>query len=122
MRVDPDLRVPGRPGVFAIGDVAATDPLRTSARNSGHRVLAHNVRAHLDGKPLRAYRPPGRRWGSVLGPLRDGLLVFAPSGHAFRFPAWSHDHLLRGVIVRWGIYPRDQTVVGRARPVSRRAA
>ena len=27
-----------------------------------------------------------------------------PSGHAFRFPAWSHDHLLRGVIVRWGIY------------------
>ena len=104
VRVEPDLRVPDRPGVFAIGDVAATDPLRTTARNSGHRLLARNVRAHLDGRTLRAYRPPGRRWGSVLGPLHDGLLVFAPSGRAFRFPAWTHDHLLRGVIVRWGIY------------------
>ena len=58
----------------------------------------------LAGRPLRAYRPPRRRWGSVLGPLRDGLLVFGPTGHAFRFPAWSHDLLLRGVVVRWGIY------------------
>ena len=104
VRVDPYLQVPGHPGVFALGDVAATDPLRTSARNSGHRLLAHNVRASLAGRPLRAYRPPRRRWGSVLGPLRDGLLVFGPTGRAFRFPAWTHDHLLRGVIVRWGIY------------------
>ena len=100
----PSCASPGTTGVFAIGDVAATDPLRTTARNSGHRLLAHNVRAHLDGKPLRAYRPPGRRWGSVLGPLDDGLLVFAPTGHRFRFPAWSHDHVLRGLVVRWGIY------------------
>ena len=35
VRVTPDLRVPGQQGLFAIGDVAATDPLRSSARNRG---------------------------------------------------------------------------------------
>ena len=86
--VDPDLGVPGRPGVFAVGDVAATDPLRSSARNRADRLLAANIRAHLAGRPLRAYRPPRRRWGSVLGPQPDGLQVFTPTGRAFRFPAW----------------------------------
>ena len=104
VRVTPDLRVPGHPGVYAIGDVAATDPLRTSARNRADRLLARNVRAELSGRPLRRFDPPRRRWGSVLGVQHDGLEVFAPSGYAFRFPAWSVDRLLRGLIVRQGIY------------------
>jgi len=104
VRVTPDLRVPGRPGVFAIGDVAATDPLRSSARNRADGLLAHNVRADFDGRPLRSYRPPTRRWGSVLGAQPDGLEVFAPDGRAFRFPAWSVDRILQPLIVRQGIY------------------
>ncbi|MDT5278993.1 MAG: apoptosis-inducing factor 2 [Mycobacterium sp.] len=104
VRVTPELRVPGHPGVFAVGDVAATDPLRTSARNRADGLLAHNVRADFEGRPLRSYRPPKRRWGSVLGPQRDGLEVFAPNGRAFRFPAWSFDRVLMPLIVRWGIY------------------
>ena len=104
VRVTPELRVPGHPGVFAIGDVAATDPLRTSARNRADRLLARNVRAELSGRSLRRYDPPRRRWGSVLGVQHDGLEVFAPSGYAFRFPPWSVDGLLRGLIVRQGIY------------------
>ena len=104
VRVTPELRVPGHPGVFAVGDVAATDPLRTSARNRADGLLAHNVRAEFEGRPLRSYRPPKRRWGSVLGPQRDGLEVFAPNGRAFRFPAWSFDRVLMPLIVRWGIY------------------
>ena len=52
-----DLRVAGHPGVFAIGDVAATDPLRTSARNRADQLLARNIRADLEGRPLRDYRP-----------------------------------------------------------------
>src|SRR3954447_11248741 len=56
--VNPDLQVPGHPGVFAIGDIAATDPLRTSARNRADNMLARNVRAHLAGKPLSSYKPP----------------------------------------------------------------
>lgn len=104
VRVTPDLRVPGRPGVFAVGDVAATDPLRSSARNRADGLLAHNIRADFAGQPLRSYRAPKRRWGSVLGPQPDGLEVFAPSGRAFRFPAWSVDRVLQPLIVRRGIY------------------
>jgi NADH dehydrogenase FAD-containing subunit len=104
VRVTPELRVSDHPGVFAVGDVAATDPLRTSARNRADGLLAHNVRADFEGRPLRSYRPPKRRWGSVLGPQRDGLEVFAPNGRAFRFPAWSFDRVLMPLIVRWGMY------------------
>lgn len=104
VRVLPDLRVPGHPDVFAIGDVAATDPLRSSARNRADGLLAHNVRAALTGRPLRRYRPPTRRWGSVLGVQPEGLEVFAPSGWAFRFPAWSIERVLLPWIVRRGIY------------------
>lgn len=104
VRVEPTLRVPGAPGVFAIGDVAATDALRSSARNRADRLLAANIRAHLADRPLRAYEPPRRRWGSVLGPEADGLRVFAPSGHPFRFPAWSVHRVLQPWIVRRGIY------------------
>ncbi|MGN6782912.1 MAG: NAD(P)/FAD-dependent oxidoreductase [Marmoricola sp.] len=104
VRVDAALRVVGAPGVFAIGDVAATDPLRSSARNRADRLLARNVLAHLTGRPPRAYRPPTRRWGSVLGPQADGLQVFTPRGRAFRFPGWSLDTVLQPLIVRWGIY------------------
>ena len=104
VRVTPDLRVPGHPGVFAVGDVAATDPLRSSARNRADGLLAHNVLAEFEGKPLRAYRPPKRRWGSVIGIQRDGLEVFTPNGRAVRFPAWSFEHILMRLIVRRGIY------------------
>jgi NADH dehydrogenase FAD-containing subunit len=100
----PQLQVPGRPRVFAVGDVAATDPLRSSARNRGDGILAHNIRAEFAGKPLRSYRAPKRRWGSVLGVQPNGLEVFTPKGQAFRFPAWSFDRVLMPVIVRWGIY------------------
>ncbi|MBW8711830.1 MAG: FAD-dependent oxidoreductase, partial [Mycobacterium sp.] len=104
VRVTPELRVPGHAGVFAVGDVAATDPLRSSARNRADGLLANNIRAEFAGRPLRSYRPPKRRWGSVLGPQRDGLEVFAPNGRAFTFPAWSFDRVLMPLIVRWGIY------------------
>ncbi|HZZ51166.1 MAG TPA: FAD-dependent oxidoreductase [Pseudonocardia sp.] len=104
VRVTPELRVPDHAGVFAVGDVAATDPLRSSARNRADGLLANNIRAEFAGRPLRSYRPPKRRWGSVLGPQRDGLEVFAPNGRAFTFPAWSFDRVLMPLIVRWGIY------------------
>ena len=95
---------PGQPGVFAIGDVAATDPLRSSARNRADRLLAKNIRAHLAGKPLEELPRPAGRWGSVLGVQPNGLEVFAPNGKAFRFPAWSIETVLQPWIVRRGIY------------------
>jgi NADH dehydrogenase FAD-containing subunit len=104
VRVGADLAVPGHDGVFAVGDVAATDPLRSSARNRADRLLARNVRAWLAGRPLGGYRPPRHRWGSVLGAQPDGLTVFGPTGHAFRFPVWWVDRVLQPWIVHRGIY------------------
>lgn len=104
VRVTPELRVPGHPRIFAVGDVAATDDLRSSARNRADRLLADNIRAAVNGRALRRYRPPGRRWGSVLGVQDDGLEVFTPSGRAIRFPAWSISTVLQPWIVRRGIY------------------
>lgn len=104
VRVSPDLSVVGAPGVFAIGDVAASDPLRSTARNRADKLLARNIRAHLAGKPLAEFTAPRRRWGSVLGPQPDGLTVYAPNGRGFRFPSWSVDTVLQPWIVERGIY------------------
>jgi apoptosis-inducing factor 2 len=104
VRVTPELQVPGQHGVFAIGDVAATDPLRSTARNRGDALLAHNIRAEFAGRPMRAYRAPRRRWGSVLGIQADGLEVFLPTGQMFRFPSWSVERVVMPWIVRWGMY------------------
>ncbi len=104
VRVTPELRVPGHRGVFAVGDVAATDPLRSSARNRGDALVARNIRAEFGGGRLRTYRAPTRRWGSLVGIQPDGLEVFFPSGRAFRFPSWSVERVVMPWIVQWGMY------------------
>jgi NADH dehydrogenase FAD-containing subunit len=104
VRVDATLRVPGLPHTFAVGDVAATDPLRGSARNRADRLVARNVRADLAGRRLRRYRPRTSRWGSVLGPQDSGLEVFTPNGIGVRIPRSLVDHVLRPWIVNRGIY------------------
>ena len=50
------LQLPGHPDIFTIGDVAATDPLRSSARARADGLLAGNIVAHLDGKPLKLFK------------------------------------------------------------------
>ncbi len=104
VRVTPELRVPGHRGVFAVGDVAATDPLRSSARNRGDALVANNVRAEFARRPMRSYKAPARRWGSLLGAQPDGLEVFLPSGHSFRFPRWAVERVVMPGVVRWGMY------------------
>ncbi|OZG27189.1 pyridine nucleotide-disulfide oxidoreductase [Williamsia sp. 1138] len=104
VRVSADLRVRGHQHVFAVGDVAATDEFRTSARNRADKLLARNIRADLEGRRLRDYRGRQALWGSVLGAQADGLEVFAPNGRVFRFPSWSVERVLQPLIVRWGIY------------------
>lgn len=100
VKVDEYLRA-NAPGVYAIGDVAATDPLRTSARSRADHLLARNIRADLGhGRPKR-FKPARRRWGSVLGAQNDRLEVFSPTGQAFVIPWWA---ALQPWIVRRAIY------------------
>jgi NADH dehydrogenase FAD-containing subunit len=111
VKADEFLRVPGYNNIFTVGDIAATDPNRSSARNWGYRLLGHNIRASLQGKPARMkpYSAPKNRWGSIYG-VQDpnlpdsGLRVFQPDGGSFRFPLWSVQSLLFPLAVRKMIY------------------
>jgi NADH dehydrogenase FAD-containing subunit len=106
IRTDRNLRVPGHPNVFAVGDAAATDPNRSSARNRGYGVVAHNVRVLLGGREssLRTFEAPAHRWGSILGVQPDGLRVFDSRGRSFRMPRWFVDRVLFPIVVRKAIY------------------
>ena len=95
VRVDEHLQVVGHPEVFAVGDVAATDPNRSSARNWGYRVITHNVAVALKGTgKQKAFTPPKYRWGSITGIQDDGLTVFQPNGKAFTVPRWAVEPVL----------------------------
>ncbi len=102
--VTPTLQLPGHPEIFTIGDVAATDVLRSSARSRADVLLAANILAALDGKPLKPFKPPRSRWGSVFGVQSDGLQVFAPNGRVFRIPNWFVQRVQTPFIVERGIY------------------
>ncbi len=105
VRVDDQLRVPGHANVFAVGDIAASDPNRSSARNWGYRVVVHNVKAVADGrKNLKAFEAPEHRWGSILGIQDDGMTVYQPNGSSFRVPAWAAQPVLFDLITKTGIY------------------
>jgi apoptosis-inducing factor 2 len=98
VRTEPSLQVPGHPEVFAIGDVAATDPLRSSARNWAYRILASNIAAfhRADAAAIKPFVPPARRWGSILGVQADGMVVYSQAGKQTRFRRW---------VVRWLLFP-----------------
>jgi NADH dehydrogenase FAD-containing subunit len=101
VRVDEHLRVAGRDDIYAIGDVAATDPLRNSARGRADGLLAHNVLAGLSGRRLKRFTAAPRRWGSVVGTQRNSLEIFTPTGRTFRIPSWSR---WQPLLVRRAIY------------------
>jgi NADH dehydrogenase FAD-containing subunit len=104
VRVTPTLQSAERSEVFAVGDVAATDPLRSSARNRADGLLADNIRASLAGRPLGTFRPNRVRWGSVLGIQPNGIEVFLPSGSVMRFPLWSVERVLLPWYLYRGVY------------------
>lgn len=105
VRVDEYLQVAGVPNVFAVGDVAASDPLRSSARNWGHRVIVTNVGRVLRGRaPRRRFRAPKYRWGSVLGLQPEGLTVALANGVRFRVIRRLAEPLLYGAFVTRGLY------------------
>ena len=105
VNVDEYLRLPGHENVFAVGDVAASDPHRSSARNWGFRVIVANVRAALKGsKKLKRFHAPEYRWGSILGLQPEGLTVVQPDGRRFRIPRWIAEPLLMRVFVTRYLY------------------
>lgn len=106
VNTDQYLRVAGYDNVFALGDIAATDPNRSSARNWGFRLVAGNIKAYLAGDPakMKPFSAPVYRWGSILGVQAHGLKVFQHSGGHYRFPLWAVKAILFPYIVNRMIY------------------
>ena len=106
MIVDKNLRVPEHPNVFAVGDIAASDPLRSSARNWGFRIVVTNVKELVRNRPtkLKTYKATEYRWGSILGMQDDGLTVVQPNGKRFRIPRKLAEPLLFSVFVQRILY------------------
>ena len=102
---DAHLNVPGYQRIFAIGDVAATDPLRCSARNWAYRILCRNIVDRIADRPPSArFDPPAARWGSILGLQPNGLYLHAATGRRWRVPRWLVTRFLYPVVVRRWIY------------------
>lgn len=106
VKADAELRVPGFANIFTVGDVAASDPNRSSARNSGFLTVAHNVRCLLEGRAsrMKTFQATSHRWGSVLGVQADGMRVFAPTGMSVGIGTFWVKNVLFPWIVRRGIY------------------
>lgn len=106
VKADAFLQVPNQPGVFTVGDIAASDPLRCSARNAGFKIVAHNIDQWLQGKPqrMKPFKPAQYRWGSILGIQNSGLRVFNPDGSSSLIPPWWVERLIFPIFVWRRIY------------------
>jgi NADH dehydrogenase FAD-containing subunit len=105
VRTQSDMRAFGYERVFAIGDVAATDPLRSSARNWAYRILCKNLKLLAEGKPAtHQFRPPKQRWGSIVGLQSDGLTLHQQDGRRRRLSRWFVQAILWPWVVTRGIY------------------
>lgn len=115
--VTPHLNHPDRENVFAVGDVAASDPHRSTARNFGFVVVASNVDRYLTEtaasccggwfgyrRKIKSFKAPEHRWGSILGLQRDGMRVFSPTGRPFLIRKRFYESFVLPVVVRTGIY------------------
>jgi selenide, water dikinase len=82
VRVSSKLEALGRPGVFAAGDCCAIEGLALPRAGvhavRGGAVLATNLLASLDGRPLGAYRP--RRRVLLLLSTADGAAIASWGG------------------------------------------
>ena len=106
VKINQQLRVPEFNNIFAVGDIAASDANRSSARNWGYRIAANNIRCYLEQRDddMQDFEAPEYRWGSLMGLQKNGLRVFQANGGSFRFPKWVVRTLLFPLAVHRAIY------------------
>ncbi|WP_395109546.1 NAD(P)/FAD-dependent oxidoreductase [Actinomadura sp. SCN-SB] len=81
VEVGPDLRLPGRPRTFAVGDLAALPEAKRAGAAGRHaEVVAHNIRALIaGGDPVATYTPAPPGIALPLGPS-GGVSYWADGG------------------------------------------
>ena len=104
--VNPYLQSEIYDNIFAIGDIAASDPNRSSVRNAGFKVVAKNIEKLLSGQhaKMRPFRAPKFRWGSIIGLQKEGMRIFTPQGGNVKVGPRSVKNILFPIFVRRLIY------------------
>ncbi|MEM9667445.1 MAG: FAD-dependent oxidoreductase [Pseudomonadota bacterium] len=106
VRVEPTLQVEGQRTVFCVGDLAATDQHRCSARNGGADIVVTNIKSALDlsNKPLKHFRAPKYKWGEVVTSPSVGMTLFTPGGKRVQMPDWFVQSVIFNLILFKCIY------------------
>ncbi|MEM8823154.1 MAG: FAD-dependent oxidoreductase [Pseudomonadota bacterium] len=107
VRVRDTLQLADHDHVFCVGDLAQTDPYRSSARNDGASIVVHNVKSafKLHRKPFRVFKAPSAKWGEVVTSPKSGMHLYAPGGRRLRFSPWVVDRVIFDLIqfrMIWG--------------------
>jgi NADH:ubiquinone reductase (H+-translocating) len=85
--VEPDLRVPGHPEVFVIGDLASGWPQLAPVAIQQGRHAARQIGRVLDGRRTRPFRYRDKGTMATIG--RGAAVAELPLGvHVSGFPAW----------------------------------
>lgn len=107
LRVGDDLRCAPHPELFASGDCAVLDSYPRLPRAGVYAVrqgplLAHNLRAAIDGRPLRRFRP--RRNVLALLNTADGAAILSYGRIAYHGRAawWLKNAIDRRFVARFG--------------------
>lgn len=92
MPVEPTLEVPGHPGVYVIGDAAYLEangeplPMMAPVAIQMAETAAANIRRHIAGEPLVAFRY--RDPGSLATIGRNAAVAYIKGIGFTGFPAW----------------------------------
>lgn len=106
VKVEPTLQVTGHETIFSVGDIAATDPHRCSARNFGSEIVVANVKQvlGLSNRSLKQFKPPKHRWGELITSPIAGMTLFTPSGRRVQMPNWFTQSVIFDLILFRFIY------------------
>ena len=106
VKVEPTLQVTGHETIFSVGDIAATDPHRCSARNFGSDIVVANVKQvlGLSNRKLKHFKPPEHRWGELITSPIAGMTLFTPSGRRVQMPNWFTQSVIFDLILFRFIY------------------
>lgn len=104
--VEPTLQIVGQETVFCVGDIAETDPHRSSARNFGSDIVVANIKSvlGLSNRKLKRFKPPTHRWGELITSPMAGMTLFTPGGKRVQMPNWFTQSVIFDLILFRFIY------------------
>ncbi|WP_092384619.1 FAD-dependent oxidoreductase [Halopseudomonas salegens] len=111
IRIDPQLRSLSHPDVFASGDCASLPGSQKSGVYAVRQgpILAHNLKALLQGEPLHGYQPQPQALALLATGDGGALLSYGQWGAGGKVFGFWKDHLDQGFMQRQRLCNRNKT-------------